>query len=56
MMSHSPEVLEILYWLRNEEWFTYDPNIEDQREAYRLTDKAPQKARESYEKWKKQYH
>lgn len=55
-MTHSKEVREILYWLNDKEWYTHDPNIEDQREAYRLTDKAPQKAHESFEKWKKQYH
>lgn len=37
------------YFLKNDEWYTFDPDDEDR--AYKLTDKAPKKARESYEEF-----
>ena len=47
-MTRNPEVLESLFWLNDEEWYVFDPSEEFQ---YRLTDKAPQRAVESFEKW-----
>ena len=35
------------YFMTNKEWYTYDPKTN----TYTLTDKAPKKARESYEQF-----
>lgn len=37
------------YFMKDEEWYTFNPD--DSERAYRLTDKAPKKARESYEEF-----
>ena len=34
------------YFMTNEEWYTVDPNDDDR--GYKLTDKAPQEAIDSY--------
>jgi len=39
---------EILYWYTNEEWY----NHEDGTDVYELTDKAPDRAKRSFEMWK----
>ena len=39
---------EILYWRKDESWYKYDKS----RKMYELTDKAPQRAKESFELWK----
>ena len=41
---------EIMYWMKNKEWWFV--NEKGQTE---LTDKAPQKARETFEKWLKEF-
>ena len=51
MMSHSVEVRERLFWLSDPSWYSFD-----ETNGYRLTDVAPQKARDSFEKWKKHQH
>ena len=35
---------EAMYWMRNDEWFTFDP----ERDCFELTDAAPQRAVESF--------
>lgn len=43
-------MLDMPYFMENEEWYKYDWK----KEKYVLTDKAPQKAKESYEKFYKE--
>lgn len=45
------EVAGIPYFMTNKEWFYYDPD--DAERGYKLTDKAPAKARKSYEQFYK---
>lgn len=40
--------IEVPYFLTNKEWYTVDEEETDGR-GYKLTDKAPEEARESYE-------
>ena len=47
-MTLKSEVWDLLYWETNEEWSIFDPSAEF---SYRLTDKAPPEAVESFEKW-----
>ena len=48
MMSCRPEFVEMLYWQNDESWFVFDPSYEHH---YRLTDKAPERARKAYTDW-----
>lgn len=41
---------EIMYWSSNEEWY----RVNEEKDCYELTDKAPQRAIESFEMYKKQ--
>lgn len=41
---------EIMYWHSNKEWY----KINKEKDCYELTDKAPQRAVESFEMYKKQ--
>ena len=40
---------DCLIWSRNREWYY----IDEERDRFVLTDKAPEEARISFEKWKK---
>lgn len=40
------------YFMKNKEWYTHD----DKHNKYVLTDKAPEEARRSYEKFYNEYH
>ena len=40
---------EMPYFMTNSEWYYYDPDDPDH--GYKLTDKAPEKARKSYEEF-----
>lgn len=40
---------EYLIWLENPEWYSFDKKSN----SYVLTDKAPERAKKSFEKWKK---
>lgn len=40
------------YFMKNEEWYKHD----DKHNKYVLTDKAPEEARKSYEKFYNEYH
>ncbi len=40
---------EIMYWSLNDEWYYFD----EETGEIKLTDKAPQRAIESFEKWRK---
>ena len=37
------------YFMKDKSWYVFDPD--DDERAYKLTDKAPKKARESYEEF-----
>ena len=39
---------DTVYWTKNKEWFTLDK----ERQRFELTDKAPDEARRSFEKYK----
>ena len=39
----------MLDWKKDKSWYT----IDEERDRYVLTDKAPEEARRSFEKWKK---
>ena len=39
--------IEAPYFITNEEWYYYD----EEKEIYKLTDKAPEKAKQSYEEY-----
>ncbi len=41
---------EIMYWHSNKEWY----RVNEEKDCYELTDKAPQRAVESFEMYKKQ--
>lgn len=41
--------METLYWRKNKNWYT----INEKEDRYELTDKAPERARRSFEMWKK---
>ena len=43
---------DCLIWSRNREWYY----IDEERDRFVLTDKAPEEARRSFEKWKKINH
>ena len=47
-MTANKEVKEMMYWSSNEEWYYLD----EETRKIKLTDKAPQRAIESFEKWK----
>ena len=49
-MKLNPETLEMLYWLQDKSWYTFDAY---QDVEYHLTDAAPERARKAYEKWLK---
>ncbi len=40
---------EILYWRTNKNWFTINCELD----RYELTDAAPERAKKSFEEWKK---
>lgn len=40
---------EILYWRKNKSWYRYDK----EKRMYELTDEATERAKESFELWKK---
>lgn len=50
MMTHNAEVRELLYWLSNPEWYSFE-----EENGYYLTEMAPDRARVSYDKWKAQH-
>ena len=39
---------EMLYWRKDKSWYEYN----QETDSYSLTEKAPQRARESFEMWK----
>ena len=47
-MTTNPEVIEVMYWMDNREWYTFDPY---QDVEYHLTNAAPERARQAYAKW-----
>ena len=53
MMTKDPEKLKSIYWLSNPEWFGWD-----EENGYYLKDNPdlPDKVRESYELWKKDWY
>lgn len=40
---------EILYWKQNKDWY----RINKEKDEFELTDKAPERARKSFEMWNK---
>lgn len=42
-------MLDMPYFMENEDWYEFD----FEKKMYVLTDKAPEKAKESYEEWLK---
>lgn len=42
---------EIMYWMSNPDWYTYDGNGFD---GYHIKDDAPEKAKDSFREWEKQ--
>ena len=46
-MTVDPVVIEMMYWMKDRSWFTFDPH---QDIEYHLTDAAPERARRAYEK------
>lgn len=51
-LTKNPEIMEMMLWATNEEWFVFNPASEGQ---YRLTDNAPQRAREAFNQWLEYY-
>lgn len=50
MTASAGDLLEMPYFLTNKDWFYYD----DEEKIYKLTDKAPERARKSYEDFYKE--
>ena len=50
-MTTSNEVKEMLYWSADKSWYVFDPAY---KYRYRLTDKAPERARKAYRQWLKE--
>ena len=48
MMTYRPEIVEMMFWSKNKSWYVFDPSYEHH---YRLTDKAPERARKAYADW-----
>lgn len=51
-MTHSKEVMDLLYWQSNPEWYTYsEPYGMD---GFKIKPDAPIEAKKSFEKWSAQ--
>lgn len=52
MISVSDETMELLYWVQFPEWYT--KKMINGKEMITLKPDAPERVRESFEKWEKQ--
>ncbi len=53
-MTSRPEIMERLYWLSNHDWYVYHAGTGF--EGYTLSPEAPERAKQSFEEWKKHYY
>lgn len=52
MISVSEETMELLYWVKFPEWYTKE--MVNGKEMVKLKPDAPERIRQSFEKWEKQ--
>ena len=47
-MTVDPRMIEMMYWMNDENWYTFDPH---QDVEYHLTAAAPERAQKAYNEW-----
>ena len=52
MVSVSEEKMELVYWFKFPEWYTKE--LIDGEYVYKIKPDAPERVRQSFEKWEKQ--